>query len=75
MMKLVDLKALSKQTSLSVSTIRKFIKLGMPHYRPDRKILVVPEEFAQWFNQFKSATGSSDNELDHLVDETLKRIG
>jgi len=51
-MKLVDLKVLAKQTSLSVFTFRKYVKIGMPHYRVGRKILVNPEEFEAWFQQF-----------------------
>lgn len=55
-MELLDLKALSKQTSLSVFTFRKYVKTGMPHYRIGRKILIDPKEFETWFQQFKAGS-------------------
>ena len=48
-MKLQDLKTLSKEKSISVFTFRKFVKMGLPHFRIGRKILVNPEEFDTWF--------------------------
>ena len=73
-MKLVDLKELSEHTSLSVYTHRKQVKMGMPHYRVGRKILVDPEEFEAWFQQFKKAgsTPKSDS-LAHLVDDAVRK--
>jgi len=47
-MQLVDLKTLAKQTSLSVPTLRKYLRQGLPHLRLERKILVDPEEARQW---------------------------
>ena len=73
-MKLVDLKVLAKQTSLSVFTCRDFVKIGMPHYRVGRKILVDPKEFEEWFQQFKSGSIKVRNDLGYLVDETLKKL-
>lgn len=73
-MKLVDLKELSGQTSLSVYTHRKQVKLGMPHYRVGRKILVDPEEFESWFQQFKSGALPAPDNLGSFVDETLKNM-
>ncbi len=73
-MKLIDLKVLAKQTSLSVFTCRKYVKIGMPHYRVGRKILVDPKEFEEWFQQFKSGSIKVRNDLGYLVDETLKKL-
>ena len=39
-MKLMDLKALAQEISLSVYTLRKFAREGMPHYRVGKKILI-----------------------------------
>lgn len=47
-MQLVDLKTLAQQTSLSVPTLRKYLRQGMPHLRLERKILVDPKEARQW---------------------------
>ena len=73
-MKLVDLKTLAERTSLSVFTIRKYGKLGMPHYRVGRKILVDPQEFEAWFQQFKFGSTPKKNNLAHLVDGALKNV-
>ena len=74
-MTLVDLKVLAKSTSLSIFTCRKYVKMGMPHYRVGRKILVDQEEFEIWFQQFKSGSSQPSDNLGHLVDETLKKLG
>ena len=73
-MKLVDLKVLAQRTSLSVFTFRKYVKIGMPHYRVGRKILVNPEEFEAWFQQFKSGPTKVRDNLGCLLDETLKKL-
>ena len=49
-MQLIDLKTLANQTSLSVPTLRKYLRQGMPHLRLERKILVDPEEARQWLD-------------------------
>ena len=72
-MKLVDLKALAQLTSLSVFTIRKFRKLGLPHYRVGRKILVDPQEFEAWLQQFKCGSVQPKNNLEQLVENTLEK--
>jgi len=71
-MKFQDLKALSKEKSISVFTFRKFVKMGLPHYRLGRKILIDPEEFDYWFKQrFKVHKTVEGGDLDRLVKETL----
>ena len=73
-MKLVDLKELSEHTSLSVYTHRKQVKLGMPHYRIGRKILVDPQEFETWFQQFKCSSEQPADNLGLLIDNILKKF-
>jgi excisionase family DNA binding protein len=76
-MKLVDLKTLAKETSLSIFTLRKYIKTReMPHYQIGKKYLVNPDEFDSWFQQFKTANneGNENLNLHNLVDKTLKNI-
>ena len=74
LMKLVDLKTLAERTSLSVFTIRKYRKMGMPHYRVGRKILVDLQEFEAWFQMFKAGPTRVGDDLGLFVDETLKKI-
>lgn len=70
-MKFIDLKSLSKQTTLSISTLRKLIRDGLPHYRVARKILIDPDEFADWFQRFKCEGEAGSQDLDGLIEEVL----
>ena len=74
-MQLVDLKNFSRQTSLSVYTLRKYIKShSMPCYRVGRKILINPEECEAWFEQFKSVPiAEQQKSLRERVNEVLRR--
>jgi excisionase family DNA binding protein len=76
-MKLVDLKTLAKETSLSIFTLRKYIKTReMPHYQVGKKYLVNPDEFDSWFQQFKTANNEEESlSLHNLVDKTLEKVG
>jgi hypothetical protein len=75
-MKLIDLKTLSTQTSLSICTLRRYIQnFGMPRYCIGRKILVDPDEFEEWLIQFKSASQPKDHDMKKLVHNTLKKLG
>ena len=47
-MELQDLKSLSRDTSISPFTLRKFVRKGLPHYRLGRKILIDPKEKGHW---------------------------
>jgi hypothetical protein len=74
-MKYQDLKSLAKDTSLSVFTIRKLIKLGLPHYRFGRKILVSPVEFDTWFKErFRISQEPNDAVVDRMVQEALAKL-
>ena len=74
-MKCYDLKTLSKEKSISVFTLRKFVKKGLPHFRIGRKILVNPEEFDVWFEQCCRASANTNHkELDQLVEDTLAEL-
>jgi hypothetical protein len=74
-MKFQNLKSLSEEKCISVFTLRKFVKNGLPHYRLGRKILVDPEEFDDWFRQhFKASEPSADRDLRRLVQETLMKL-
>ena len=75
-MKLIDLKTLSTQTSLSIFTLRRYIQnFGMPCYRIARKILVDPDEIEALLIQFKSASQPKDHDMKNLVNNTLKKLG
>ncbi len=76
MKQLIDLKTLSKLNSISVSKLRQLIKQGMPHYKMDRKILIDPDEFFEWFElRFKVKSTQQSNQIDKIVEETLAEFG
>lgn len=69
-MKLESLKTIASETALSIHTLRKFCRQGMPHYRVGKKILVDRTEFEPWFaSHFRSAAAAAD--LDAIVSEAL----
>ena len=74
-MQLQDLKTLSRDTSISPFTLRKFVRKGLPHYRLGRKILIDPEEFKEWFFQRYRAEATITSEgLDRLIAEALDKV-
>lgn len=74
-MKLIDLKTLAAEKSISVFTLRKYAKTGMPHYRVGRKILVNSDAFDNWFDlRFGVQTDSNPGNLDQLVSDTLAKL-
>ncbi|ACL03052.1 hypothetical protein Dalk_1351 [Desulfatibacillum aliphaticivorans] len=72
-MELIKLRELEKRTSIQVRTLRYYTKrLGMPHYKPGRTILVNPEEFEEWLSQFKHSVETkkeAERNLDFLVND------
>lgn len=76
-MKLITLKKLSEQKSISIYTLRKFVNQGLPHFLNGRKILVEPDEFDDWFRNNFSRTikGSGDNgNVDSVVEDFFASI-
>ena len=75
-MKYQDLKTLAIETSISVFTLRKFIKMGLPHYRIGKKYLVDPDEFQKWFEEHhRVQTEPDDFGLDQIVSNALAEAG
>jgi hypothetical protein len=73
-MKLQNLKLISQEYSISVFTLRNFIKMGLPHYRLGRKILVNPEEFEDWFERFKVNKTFERDGLNKFVDDVIAKM-
>ena len=75
-MKYHDLKTLSKETSLSVFTLRKFVKMGLPHFRVGNKILVKSEDFSKWFEtHHKGVCASEKPTLDTVLEKAFIEAG
>lgn len=74
-MRLVRLKELAERTSLSVPTLRRFIKKGMPHYRIGRSILVDPDEFDSWMKEnFRRVESPQATDLELVVSNVLAKF-
>ncbi|MBW2609183.1 MAG: helix-turn-helix domain-containing protein [Deltaproteobacteria bacterium] len=74
-MKYQDLKTLSKETSISVFTLRKFIKMGLPHFKVGGKYLINPEEFNDWFETHHRASSEPENPgLDQIISKALSEV-
>lgn len=71
-MYLINLKILGKELSLSVYTLRKFIKMGMPHFRVGNKFLVDSKEVEPWLaQQFRHETNINNDTQDSILDDVL----
>jgi hypothetical protein len=70
-MNLIDLKTLGNEMTLSVYTIRKFIKMGMPHYKVGNKFLVDSKEVEPWFAQHFRPESKTNNDLDRILNDVL----
>ena len=74
-MNLIDLKTLSSEMSLSVYTLRKLIREGMPHYRIGRKFLINRSEVEPWFaRHFRQDSDSNNYALDKILEKALAKI-
>jgi hypothetical protein len=74
-MKLMDLKDLAQEISLSVYTLRKFAREGMPHYRVGKKILINQNEFESWFAaHFRGDADTNDDDLANIIDEAVAAV-
>lgn len=74
-MRFQDLKTISKEKSISVFTFRKFVKMGLPHYRIGRKILINPDEFDCWFSErFRICETVDSKDIKSLVEDTLNEL-
>jgi hypothetical protein len=74
-MELKTLKAIAKEQSLSIHTIRKFARIGMPHYRVGRKIFIDQQQFETWFAaQFRNNNDQNEDDLDQIVNDAISAI-
>jgi len=70
--RLLDLKSLSKYSSLGVGTLRDYIRSGgLPHFKLKGKILVRLAEFNNWVEYFMVGT---KQELDALVNDVIESL-
>ena len=76
-MKYLTLKKLAKEKSIPISSIRKFIKTGLPHYRPGaKKVFINPDEFDQWFaDSFRVEAEPGSDDIGQIVEDIFADIG
>jgi hypothetical protein len=73
-MVLLTLKKLSRKTSISVYTLRKFANNGMPHCRIGNKIYVHPVKFQYWFIENYSYYNDEIDDVDIIVKKALASL-
>jgi hypothetical protein len=74
-MELKTLKAIAKEQSLSIHTLRKFACQGMPHYRVGRRIFIDQQQFETWFAiHFRSNNDQNEDDLDKIVSDAISAI-
>lgn len=74
-MKLKNLKAMSQEQSLSIHTLRKFARMGMPHYRVGRKIFIDQQQFESWFaSHFRGNEDFNHKDLTQIIDEAVSAV-
>ena len=69
----LDLKQLSTVTTIPVPTLREYIKIGLPHYKINRKIRVKPKEFDEWMQQLRNRTIDNHNNFIDFLNGTLSK--
>jgi len=70
--KLLDLKRLSKYSSLGIPTLRDYLRSGgLPYFKLKGKILVRLSEFDDWIESFRI---DSKQELNSLVDGVVESL-
>ena len=74
-MELKNLKVVAQEQSLSIHTLRKFAKMGMPHYRVGRKIFIDQQQFETWFAaQFRGDKDAKHKNLSQIIDEAVSAV-
>lgn len=69
------IKKVAEEKSVSVSTLRQFLKMGLPHFKPKRKIYIDPDEYDDWFSKFRNTTkSSSSTDFDKIIDDALSSV-
>lgn len=73
-MAIVDLKRLAELNSISVSTLRKFIKIGMPVYRPGRKYYADTSEIKKWLKQHRVEISDNIQHIDIIIKNVMDSL-
>lgn len=72
--KYLSLKALANNTGISISSLRKYIKKGLPHYNTGKKIFVDFNDFSEWFEKkFKQTSDNGQGDLETVIASYLLR--
>ena len=69
---LLDLKGLSRYSSLGIPTLRDYLRSGgLPHFKLRGKILVRVSEFNGWIESFRV---NAKEDLNGIVNEVLESL-
>lgn len=63
---------LAKYTSLSVPTIRRYMRSeGLPHFRINRRILIDIGEFDRWMEERRQKQAREEKAMDRLITDIV----
>lgn len=69
--KYFDLRGLSAYSSTKVSTLREYVREGMPAFKIKGKILIRMSEFDRWIEQYRLNKAQN---IDTMVDDIMGQL-
>jgi excisionase family DNA binding protein len=73
--KFLTLKQLAEYSSVSVPTLRRYIRNNkMPYFQIGRSILIDPEEFDDWMKLLRKQRIAKENRFDEIVNEVVREF-
>jgi len=61
-------------SSMSKSTLRKWILAGMPYYKLGRSIRIKRSDFDEWLEQFRANGSTEHDHLQAIWDEVVEEV-
>jgi excisionase family DNA binding protein len=73
--KYLTLKQLAEYSSVSVPTLRRYIRNhNLPYFQIGRSILIDPEEFDDWMKLLRKKRIAKENRFDEIVNEVVREF-
>ncbi|MEM4168201.1 MAG: helix-turn-helix domain-containing protein [Candidatus Caldarchaeum sp.] len=70
----LSIKKLSEYAGVHPNTLRSWLKIGMPHYRFGKRILVKVSEFDDWMKRFKIGGTTLKNIINEVIAEVHDEV-
>jgi len=70
----MNMAELAAYSSLSKSTLRKWLRMGMPYYKLGRSIRIKRSDFDGWLKQFRSKGTTAKDDLNAIWKEVFSEV-